>query len=168
MKKSILITVAAVTVIFAVILTAGCVVDNTQQQTADKGTLWVYTDDTGAVVRFITMSPDGTGTYAEYKAETAENGDVEYKVSTEQLFSWTKEANGTINVLLANGEKRTSTIDENRGLLTSQSGTVYQQIPSELSGSTQSIARAFNPEDMPFSEAFRALLDSIISNFYKN
>ena len=37
-------------------------------------------------------------------------------------------------MLRADGEKRIFTIDENRGLLTAESGKVYQLIPSELSG----------------------------------
>ena len=134
MKKSILITAAAVAVVLAVVLTAGCVGDNTQQQTAENSTLWMYTDDTGSTIRFIAMSPDGTGTFGAYKVETAENGEEEYKVITEHGFSWTKGADGKVKILTENKEEVVLTMDENRGLLTAESGRVYQLIPSELSG----------------------------------
>ena len=134
MKKSILITAAAVAVVLAVVLTAGCVGDNTQQQTAENSTLWMYTDDTGSTIRFIAMSPDGTGTFGEYEVETAENGEEEYKVITEHGFTWTKNADGTLKILSENEERTTLTVDEKRGLLTSLSGKVYQLIPSVLSG----------------------------------
>ena len=134
MKKSILITAAAVAVVLAVVLTAGCVGDNTQQQTAENSTLWMYTDDTGSTIRFIAMSPDGTGTFKAYKVETAENGEEEYKVITEHGFTWTKNADGTLKILSENEERTTLTVDEKRGLLTSLSGKVYQLIPSVLSG----------------------------------
>ena len=134
MKKSILITAAAVAVVLAVVLTAGCVGDNAQQQTAENSTLWMYTDDTGTIVRCIALSDDGNGSHTEYTAEITENGDVEYKVSKDEKITWTKDADGTLNMLRADGEKRTFTIDENRGLLTAESGKVYQLIPSDLSG----------------------------------
>ena len=137
MKKSILITAAAVAVVLAVVLTAGCVGDNTQQQTAENSTLWMYTDDTGSTIRFIAMSPDGTGTFEAYEVKTAENGEDEYKVITEHGFTWTKEADKTIKILPENeGESTTLIMDEVFGLLTSQSGKVYQLIPSEISGAT--------------------------------
>ena len=166
MKKSILITAAAVAVILAVILTAGCVGDSTQQQTTDKGTLWMYTDDTGSVVRFITLSDDGTGTFHAYKAEIAENGDVEYKVSIEHGFTWTKDADKTVKTVSADGTEMTFTIDEVFGLLTSQSGKVYQKIPRDTSGSMRLEAYPGLSEDKTPNvvEAIRLLIESFIAS----
>ena len=132
MKKSILITAAAVAVVLAVILTAGCIGDNAQQQTAGNGTLWKYTDDAGTIVRYISLSEDGNGTYTEYKKETA---DGEFKVSVDSKFTWTKEADGKVKALYADGTDRVFTMDKKRGLLTSPSGKVYEQVSSAVSGS---------------------------------
>ena len=135
MRKSLIVTIAAALLLAAVICTAGCIGDSGQQQTSDKSTLWVYTDDTGSTLRFITMSPDGTGTFEAYEVKTAENGEDEYRMITEHGFTWTKEADKTIKILPENeGESTTLIMDEVFGLLTSQSGKVYQLIPSELSG----------------------------------
>ena len=129
LKKNILITAAAaVAVTLAVVLTAGCVGE------VDHDILWKYTDDAGTIVRYISLSDDGTGTYTEYKKVTAESGYAEYEVSVDSTFSWTKEADGTVKTLNADGTNRVFTMDKKRGLLTSSSGKVYQQVPSALSG----------------------------------
>ena len=147
MKKSILIRAAAVAVTLAVVLIAatvavtlaivlsvGCVWDNGQQLTAENGIVWKYTDDAGTIVRYISLSDDGTGTCTEYKKVTAESGGAKYKVSVDSTISWTKEADETVKILNAYGINRVFTKDKKRVLLTSSSGKVYQQVWNAASG----------------------------------
>ena len=134
MKKSILVAAAAAAVILAVVLTAGCVGEGIQQQTAGNGTLYIYADDAGTIVRYITLLEDGNGTYTEYKKVTAESGEEEYKVTADSKFIWTKEANGKVKALYADGTERVFTMDKRRGLLTSPGGKVYEQVPGAVSG----------------------------------
>ena len=129
LKKNILITAAAaVAVTLAVVLTAGCVGE------VDHDILWKYTDDAGTIVRYISLSDDGTGTCTEYKKVTAESGGAKYKVSVDSTISWTKEADETVKILNAYGINRVFTKDKKRVLLTSSSGKVYQQVWNAASG----------------------------------
>lgn len=129
MRKTLIITIAAVLLLAAVICTAGCVETKTVDPAVGD---WFADDDESLTV--LSVYEDGTGEYLFVKAkvsETGESGSAEDEWST---FVWAKNADGTYLISFADGDKSTAEVNTQRGILTLDDGSVFEMKPSELSG----------------------------------